>query len=100
MSISVNSPQHTPAPWVVKRRATYSDPGYVILWPDKGGEHLRRLDSKGNFTEADARLISAAPDLLHALLTMLGETDDSDYLSADEQKKMARAAVDKALENG
>jgi hypothetical protein len=44
------------------------------------------------------RLISAAPDLLYAVKTLLGETEDSDYLSGDEQRALARAAVAKAEE--
>ena len=56
----------TKGPWKAKRLATYQDPGWVVLWPDKGGTHMRRLDSNGNFTGPDAALIAAAPDLLAA----------------------------------
>jgi len=45
--------------------ANYADPGWVILWPDKGGSHLRRLDSSGNFIEEDARLIAEAGTVFH-----------------------------------
>jgi len=45
--------------------ANYADPGWVILWPDKGGSHLRRLDSSGNFIEEDARLIAEAGTVHH-----------------------------------
>lgn len=31
--------------------------------------------------------------LRHALLTMLGETDDSDYMSGKEQRELARKAL-------
>ena len=44
---------------------------------------------------ADARLIAAAPDLLEALKTLLGDTEDSDYMSRKERENMARAAIAK-----
>ena len=50
----------TKGPWKAKRLATYQEPGWVVLWPDKGGTHMRRLDSNGNFTGPDAALIAAA----------------------------------------
>lgn len=56
----------TKGPWKAKRLATYQEPGSVVLWPDKGGSHMRRLDYQGNFTAADAALIAAAPELLDA----------------------------------
>ena len=46
---------------------------------------------------ANARLIAAAPELLEALLTLLGEHDDSDYMSASEQRAKAQAAIFKAI---
>jgi hypothetical protein len=45
---------------------------------------------------ANARLTAAAPKLLDALLTLLGETEDSDYLSRSEQEKKVKAAIAKA----
>ena len=50
----------TPGPWRAKQLGSYAQPGWVVLWPDKGGTHMRRLDYQGNFTEQDARLIAAA----------------------------------------
>jgi hypothetical protein len=64
----------TRGPWRAKRLATYSEPGWVLLWPDntKPGTHMRRLDYVGNFTEADARLIAACnPETMRALLSEL-----------------------------
>lgn len=55
----------TAGPWTPRRLANYADPGWVILWPDKGGSHLRRLDSSGNFIEEDARLIAEAGSVFH-----------------------------------
>jgi len=45
---------------------------------------------------ANACLIAAAPELLNALETLLGDTEDSDYMTHAEQKRAARAAVAKA----
>lgn len=60
------SAQHTAGPWRAKQLGGFDQPGWVLLWPDKGGTHMRRLDYQGGFTEHDARLIAAAPDLLDA----------------------------------
>ena len=61
--------KHTVGPWSTKELANYAQPGWVVTWPDtsKPGVHNRRLDYNGSFTEADARLIAAAPELLEAL---------------------------------
>jgi hypothetical protein len=60
--------KHTPGPWTAKElHANYS--GFVVLAenrPRKG--YMARVDDKsGVFSEADARLIAAAPELLDAL---------------------------------
>lgn len=90
---------HTPGPWKEKQKSTYSEPGYVVLWPDKGGEHMRRLDYQGCFTEADARLIAAAPELLDALkaiVSSLSEHDEEGLIEHVEPMRKARAAIAKA----
>lgn len=79
--------KQTPGPWIAKRLASYNDPGWVISWPDKCGQHMRRLDYRGNFSEADAHLIAAAPDLLEALESM------RDWLIAAEVEKGAPLGV-------
>ncbi|HEX7387846.1 MAG TPA: hypothetical protein VF285_11325 [Castellaniella sp.] len=63
------STQHTPGPWLARAIGTFNEPGYAVFWEDrsKSGVHTRRLDYKGCFTEADAHLIAAAPDLYEAL---------------------------------
>ena len=55
----------TKGPWKAKRLATYKEPGLVVVWPDKGGTYMRRLDSNGNFTGPDAALIAAATSPPH-----------------------------------
>lgn len=91
--------KHTPGPWKVYRRADYTTPGWVVLWPDasKPGTHYRRLDSNGGFIEQDARLIAAAPDLLEALQGLLrGIFDGPDKANAAMLIAKARDAVNKA----
>ena len=86
---------HTKGPWKAKRLSTYQDPGWVVLWPDNGGAHMRRLDSSGNFTGPDAALIAAAPELLEALEDALGALvccgKDYEWVTSK-----ARAAIEKA----
>lgn len=57
----------TPGPWRAKRLETYTDPGYVIVYPDasKPGVHMRRLDYRGCLTEQDANLIAEAGTVYH-----------------------------------
>ena len=40
------------ARWIAKK--LYNSDRWVILWPDKGGAHMRRVDHAGMFAEADA----------------------------------------------
>lgn len=91
----------TKGPWLAKRLATYDEPGYVILWPDKGGAHMRRLDYRGCFTEADARLIAAAPELYEALVACVADMETTEdfygkHPAAQDVIANARAALSKA----
>ena len=63
----------TKGPWA-SRKLHICPTGYVVVWPDKNGEYMRRLDTNGVFSVSDADLIAAAPDLLkacHGLLAVL-----------------------------
>ncbi|HEJ3157152.1 hypothetical protein JTL84_12510 [Pseudomonas aeruginosa] len=95
--------KHTPGPWAalkveqaVHEQDYYieSERGVVGYW--KGGKSWHD-DDKWVLTEADARLISAAPELLDALEACLAriteEVADSEFLDEVEQ---ARAAIAKA----
>ena len=59
---------HTPAPWHFKKLAMH-DGGHVVMFTAQNGQRTHRLDCAGEFKEADARLIAAAPQLLEALQT-------------------------------
>lgn len=83
--------QHTPGPWQSKQLCFAENDGYVILWPDKGGSHMRRLDDKGHFSAADAALIAAAPELLAAAIKV-------DALSIQSEAHKALREVLKKLE--
>jgi hypothetical protein len=90
------SGKHTPGPW---KEADY------IIWPANGGDaqfpvHARK---RGRIAlaltkQADARLISAAPELLEALQGLLAEAHSASKrlheMSVWSQR--ARAAIEKA----
>lgn len=59
---------HTPGPWQAKKICYGNDHPWVILWPSENGAWMRRVDDKGQFTEADAKLIAAMPELLEAAI--------------------------------
>ena len=59
---------HAPAPWHFKKLAMH-DGGHVVMFTAQNGQRTHRLDCAGEFKEADARLIAAAPQLLEALQT-------------------------------
>lgn len=61
----------TPGPWVVQRAADaycIASIGNLVIMPSSG-------KVKHDNTEADARLIAAAPDLLEALEMIVAEAD-------------------------
>lgn len=104
---------HTAGPWAAKKLSgSYAEPGWVVLWPDKSkpGLHMRRIDWQGQMTEADAKLVAAAPELLQALRDAhkaldaiademtVGEryTNAGQYLI--DSLPTARAAIAKAIE--
>ena len=88
---------HTPGPWKIDSL------GDSIYWTDSHGEHMVVVYELGS-NEADAKLITAAPDLLQALVGLY--EDQIDYirinnLSGAENNHwmvIARAAIAKATE--
>lgn len=77
---------HTPGPWAVhpKSPTAVYQPEFECWIPQ---------------SEADARLIAAAPDLLEALQALLNAPKDLSVVSAAKQSQalaQARSAIDKA----
>lgn len=91
--------KHTPGPWVISY--THDDNLSIAIDDDPGIQGERNYDlvtvTHGDPDEllANARLISAAPELLDALKSMLNLGNLGAYERADAVKA-ARAAVAKA----
>jgi hypothetical protein len=98
----MNNFKHTPGPWEVVPGDDYmiSAAAYPADFPhlckaDDTGDMLAYVGNRtADFGEANARLIAAAPDLLEALESVLGNCLDSEGLAAAHAK--ARAAIAKA----
>lgn len=94
------SANHTPGPW--KDGPVFMTGRRAIFFNDdsKPGRWQRRLDrdKDGTFSEEDARLIAAAPDLLEALQDLLCAYGNvkPEYATEDDACRMARAAIAKA----
>ncbi len=83
---------HTPGPWTWD-----GEPHNIIVWcgPDKRVAFLMTSDGP---TEANARLIAAAPDMLSALEQALGhiEVDETTHGRPFAAGNVIRAALAKA----
>jgi hypothetical protein len=82
---------HTPAPWKV----VSLDPGFQI----RGGEAdlpIAEVWITGAGTEANARLIAAAPDLADALQGLLHALESAVHGQIDIRAAEARAVLAKA----
>ena len=94
--------EHTPGPWEVGRgyARTHSTP---IRWKGENLAWICGMDSAHEFsleqTLANARLISAAPDMLAALEGLLSDNYLADPINADRMAE-ARAAIAKAKGKG
>ena len=90
--------KHTPGPWhVVCHTSEDGRIGPGDDWTVYGRNTTHAIAFEGGHNphaEADARLISAAPDLLEALIRLMGKT--SDLQDALDAAKQARAAIAKA----
>lgn len=84
--------KHTPGPWDSK--IAFDQSGWVVRWSDKRGEHMRRLDDNGRFTEADARLIAAAPEMLEALVDLSNYVRD-EQMATDGAVQYSTAQIDR-----
>ena len=79
---------HTPGPWIAKPTASLG-PQYAV-YPEASGPDIAIVYDHGN-TEANARLIASAPELLAALEAILAVNPD-----LAEVADTARAALEKA----
>lgn len=69
-----NETQHTPGPWIINRALSDSGEQLLQICTRATGVsrwHLASVMRQGNETEANARLIAAAPALLEALRVCL-----------------------------
>lgn len=89
----MNAPKHTPGPWTLGANplmVMQRDSNYVIA------RAYERGTDAGDQSEANARLIAAAPDLL-AVCDLLADTDSQpDRQLWLELRDRARAALAKA----
>ena len=91
---------HTPAPWKIDGAISTR----VLLINDAKGHAIGEIVDTRN--PANARLISAAPDLLNALLTALPFVEDHEDSriykggAVAHTIKIIRAAIDKATNEG
>ncbi|WP_156507271.1 hypothetical protein [Bordetella trematum] len=83
--------KHTPAPWT----QGHSPAGITCVWLDGATEPLHEMGRCTSWidcnTEANARLIAAAPELLQALIDVVRVAD-----RATVEFDAARAAIAKA----
>lgn len=89
------SAKHTPGPWTQGTSAV----GITCVWLDGLTEQKHKMGQSHTWidceTEANARLISAAPELLEALLSCLEK--GSRWHPCDPVVIKARAAITKAI---
>ena len=96
----MNEVRHTPGPWQVRHdhgatTKTFGGPHVqagkrVIAWPE-----FPSVD-ENDTSEANARLIAAAPDLLDALTDLVGGCGKEGDLYSSTAIGKARAAIEKA----
>lgn len=103
--------QHTKGPWhVTDGEAVFAGPSCVAIPCDRSGEHLllarvASTDIAWSERNANARLIAAAPELLHAceellraMLSADAGTETATYITTtiDHAMRFTRAAIAKA----
>ena len=88
--------KHTPGPWTQGHSAS----GIECVWLDGHVEPDSGMGSVGTWidcnTEANARLIAAAPELLEALAEVVRAADGEGWKQLDPNLAKARAAIAKA----
>ncbi len=90
----MSKPNHTPGPWEHTGQGDIvgkEDNGYGLGYVDVCSVYLRTVRGR---TNANARLIAAAPDLLEALSEIIN--DGGKFVMTNETHRKARAAIAKA----
>lgn len=107
--------KHTKAKWITVRNSSWGEdnkkifgdkPGYLICFKNSNREIVTLASVIGasrEEAEANAKLISAAPDLLEAAIAIIANADDRimhlDYEGiTEEHYVMLKAAIDKATQ--
>jgi hypothetical protein len=90
------STKHTPAPWGLDESLANEGEIDVI---SKNGFLIASIVNSDRCDEYNANLISAAPELLDALIDILYDYDSFDSMS-DSSEIKARAAIAKATTTG
>lgn len=96
--------KHTPGPWFIKETGQWPETNHWmgIYSENKKTYWIAKVEGWGEEAEANARLMSAAPEMLEALETLLSakemkEIGAQEYPATKEKAwNMARAAITKA----
>ena len=89
--------KHTPGPWKPACGARGTTCRHPAILCDGGQVGNATRQGSEAATDANARLIAAAPDLLEALQTIAGYLDDTAACNSDKaMASTARAAIAKA----
>ena len=85
----MSKPKHTPGPWIIGTRQDGSR-CFSLGDPIKGPHYQGDI----HCSDADARLIAAAPDLLEALKSMDGHIMDLAFYIDSENHQAAHGELD------
>ena len=96
--MTTKTAQHTPGPWEMSKgppagvpgRSLTSSPGWTVYAPDKLNPDGHLVVACYTYSEANARLIAAAPDLLAACKLLL--RDPTDYGAQQDIRAVIAAA--------
>lgn len=91
----MSTTQHTPGPWTINKVCPWTINHLLYDEPLDNKNVVCRMPDRNPETEANARLIVAAPELLEALETCVSELNQLAFLAGD---KLANAAIEKGIE--
>lgn len=96
--------QHTKGPWHAGELPVDDDRAKnlpsIFIWDQDETSFIASVcdeDNEGQATQANARLIAAAPELLEAARLVLDEWDRAGRNGCDETYKMLASAIAKAV---